>query len=78
MKKYLIALSAFTIIAIGANAQSPITPRKPRQINRIQKCTRMGKAGYRMNRHRGNFSMMKEINLTDAQKQQAKSLNRGI
>ncbi len=74
MKKYLIALSAFTIIAVGANAQSPDNSAKASPDQQNTKMHPHGQ-GYKMNSHRGNFSMMKEINLTDTQKQQAKSLN---
>ena len=75
MKKYLIALSAFTIIAVGANAQSTDNSAKASPDQQNTKMHARNGQGYGMNRHRGNFSMMKEINLTDAQKQQAKSLN---
>jgi Spy/CpxP family protein refolding chaperone len=74
MKKYLIALSAFTIIAVAANAQSTDNSTKsaPNQQNNKMHGHR---PGYGMNRHRGNFTMMRDINLTDAQKQQARALN---
>lgn len=74
MKKYLIALSAFTIIAVAANAQSTdnSTTTSPNQPG-----SRMHghHPGHSMNRHKGNLMMMRDIQLTDAQKQQAKALN---
>ena len=74
MKKYLIALSAFTIIAVTASAQSTNNSTKASpdlQNNKMHPHMQ----GYGINRHRGKFSMMRDINLTDAQKQQAKALN---
>lgn len=74
MKKYLIALSAFTLTAFAVNAQSGdnTTKTSPDQ----QKSWKMhhGKEDHEMRSHRGLF-MMKDLNLTDAQKQQAKALN---
>jgi Spy/CpxP family protein refolding chaperone len=74
MKKYLIALSAFTIMAVAASAQSTdnSTKASPDQQNNKMHPHRQE---YGMNRHRGKFSMMRDINLTDAQKQQAKALS---
>ena len=74
MKKYLIAASAFMIIAVTANAQSTDNSTKsaPNQQNSKMHGPRTGLG---MNTHRRNFMMMRDINLTDAQKQQAKSLN---
>ncbi len=66
MKKYLIALSAFTIIAVSVNAQ---TQRNTDEAT----TTHQYKKGEKKHRN-GNAVMMKELNLSDAQKQQAKTL----
>ncbi len=72
MKKYLIAFSAFTIMAMTASAQTKnsSTDNTSQQTN-----TKMHhKPGYGIHRlhHHG---MMNHLNLTDAQKQQVKDLN---
>ncbi|MEO8413929.1 MAG: hypothetical protein ABI472_09730 [Ginsengibacter sp.] len=74
MKKYLIALSVFTIMAVGANAQAKNNLMGSAPLQHSQHMHH-GKAGYGMHRHHKGVAMMKELNLTDAQKQQAKSLN---
>lgn len=69
MKKYLIAVSAFTIFAVSANAQ---TKRDNTDKTTIQHHRKMNhdKMGHRNK----NGMMMKQLNLSDTQKQQAKSL----
>ncbi|MDP4284093.1 MAG: hypothetical protein Q8891_06690 [Bacteroidota bacterium] len=76
MKKYLIALSAFTLMAVATNAQSNDNAAKtpPNQQNGWK--MHHGKHGG-MNMHKSHSMMMKDLNLTDAQKQQAKALNEG-
>lgn len=73
MKNYLIALSAFTLMATATNAQSNDNAAKtsPNQQNGWK--MHHGKHGG-MNMHKGRSMRMKDVNLTDAQKQQAKAL----
>lgn len=73
MKKYLIALSAFTVMALAANAQSGDSTK----TSATQHNWKMHQHNqeYGMNRHRGH-SMMMNLNLTDAQKQQVTALNK--
>jgi len=75
MKKYLIALSAFTIIAVAANAQSPDNSTKSSPNEQQNNKMHSHMQGHSMHRHNGKFTMMRDLNLTDAQKQQAKVLN---
>ena len=74
MKKYLIALTAFTLIAITSNAQI-----KRNATDSLGKPSAMGmhhfKRGNEMNKPHNRYMMMNQLNLTDAQKQQAKSIN---
>lgn len=74
MKKYLLALSAFTVMAFAANAQEK---NNPNQSSDKQHDVHMNRDnhgdGMSMHHHRGG--MMRHMNLTDAQKQQAKELN---
>ncbi|MEO8861075.1 MAG: hypothetical protein ABI358_06600 [Ginsengibacter sp.] len=72
MKKYLLALSAFTVMAFAANAQEKSNPNE--SSDQQQKVhMNHDKHGDRMSmHHRGG--MMHHINLTDAQNQQAKEL----
>lgn len=67
MKKYLIALSAFTIITVTVNAQ---TKRNTTDDANITHHNKMGEKNQRHDRG----MMMKELNLSNAQKQQAKSV----
>lgn len=73
MKKYLIALSAFTVITITASAQTKnnsadaTTPESHGYMHHNMR------HGYGMHHHHG--MMMKGLNFTDAQKQQVKDLN---
>ena len=64
MKKYLIALSALTIVTVSVNAQ---TKRSTDETTTAHHYKKDGK------KH-GHANGMKELNLSDAQKQQAKSL----
>lgn len=66
MKKYLLALSAFTIITVSVNAQTK------RNTTGDVNMTHHDKMGQKNHRH--NKGMMKQLNLSDAQKLQAKSL----
>jgi Spy/CpxP family protein refolding chaperone len=72
MKKYLLALSAFTVMAFAANAQEKNTSadaaNQQQQMNHDRR-------GYGMNHRHHAMGMMKDLNLTDAQKKQAKELN---
>ena len=72
MKKYLIALSAFTIMTVSLNAQ---TKRNAADNVNITDHGKMNhdKMGQKNHHHRRSM-MMKQLNLSDAQKQQAKSL----
>ncbi|MEP7251801.1 MAG: hypothetical protein ABI683_05450 [Ginsengibacter sp.] len=66
MKKYLIVLSALTIVTVSVNAQTKRSTDETTTAHHYQKD---GK------RHgHANGMMMKDLNLSDAQKQQAKSL----
>lgn len=73
MKKYVIALTVFTVIAITAAAQTKnsstdTTTQHPNmQMHH--------KDGYAMHKFHHHGMMMAQLNLTDAQKQQAKSIN---
>ena len=73
MKKYLIALSAFTVITITSSAQI-----KRNATDSLGKPSAMGmrhhQRGNEMDKPH-NRHMMNQLNLTDAQKQQAKSIN---
>jgi Spy/CpxP family protein refolding chaperone len=74
MKKYIIALSAFTLMAFAVNAQSAdSTNNSATQHNNWH--MHQHTQGYGMNRHR-EHSMMMNLNLTDAQKQQVTALNK--
>jgi periplasmic protein CpxP/Spy len=70
MKKHLMTLSAFVIMTVAANAQT----KKDSSGNTDQHSTRLHhkKSGSAMHTH---HHMMMDLNLTDAQKQQAKDLN---
>jgi Spy/CpxP family protein refolding chaperone len=73
MKKYLIALSALTVMTVAANAQEKnnSTDASGRQHDTYM---HHKKPGYGMHTHHHRNMMMK-LNLTDAQKQQVKDLN---
>jgi Spy/CpxP family protein refolding chaperone len=73
MKKYLIALSAFTLMAFAVNAQSADNAAKSPETT--QTGTMHHKPGMYMHRHHRNFSEMQKLNLSDAQKQQVKAMN---
>ena len=73
MKKYLVALTAFTIITIAATAQ---TKNSSTDNTSQQTHTQMHyKPGYAMHQFHHHGMMMNQLNLTDAQKQQTKSIN---
>ncbi len=67
MKTYLIALSAFTIITVTVNAQTKRNTTDDVSITHHNKMDQK-------NHHHDRGMMMKQLNLSDAQKQQAKSL----
>ncbi len=67
MKKYLIALSAFTIFNLSVNAQEKRTPAGDAPMAHHEKMDRK-------NGEHERGMMMKQLNLTDAQKQQAKAI----
>lgn len=67
MKKYLIAFAAFTIVTASANAQ---TKRNATDDANIVHHEKRGSKNHRSDK----TMMMKQLNLSDAQKQQAKSL----
>lgn len=73
MKKYLFALSALTIVTVAAKAQ----------ITRSKDTTGQSAKTYMHHKSKDNMHkrhsgmMMKDLNLTDAQKQHAKDLNAG-
>ena len=71
MKKYLIALSAFTIFTLSVNAQEKRTTAGDAPMAHHGKMDhkKMGHGDH----ERG--MMMKQLNLTDAQKQQAKTIH---
>jgi Spy/CpxP family protein refolding chaperone len=73
MKKYAIALTAFTIITLAANAQ---TKSSSSDATTQQPGTAMHhKQGNGMHKFHHRNMMMTQLNLTDAQKQQVKALN---
>ena len=70
MKKYLIALTAFTAITFAATAQT----KNPTDNTSQQSHSQMHHKNHGMHQfHR--HGMMGQLNLTDAQKQQAEALN---
>ena len=70
MKKYLIALTAFTAITFAATAQT----KNPTDNTSQQSHSQMHHKNHGMHQfHR--HGMMGQLNLTDAQKQQARALN---
>jgi Spy/CpxP family protein refolding chaperone len=72
MNKYLVALT-FTIITIAATAQ---TKNSSTDNTSQQTHTQMHhKPGYGMHQFHHHGMMMNQLNLTDAQKQQTKSIN---
>jgi len=71
MKKYLVALSAFTIMTVAAGAQAKTNSA---DANAQQQDMHHKRSGYGMHQHR-HHSMMMGLNLSDAQKQQVKDLN---
>ena len=73
MKKYLIALSAFTLMAVAVNAQSTDNAAKNPDIP--QTGNMHHNSGSYMHRHHHNFMAMQKLNLSDAQKQQVKDMN---
>ena len=81
MKKYLFALSAFTLVAIAANAQSTNDSTKNTTVHQHSWQSHQKMNGYAMHRfhrnmhgHGQNFMAM-HLKLTDTQKQQVKALN---
>jgi Spy/CpxP family protein refolding chaperone len=73
MKKYLIALSAFTVITITATAQ--IKRNSTDTTVQHHKMRMHYKEGNEMHKFHHRNMMMSQLNLTDDQKQQAKSIN---
>ncbi|MEO8764290.1 MAG: hypothetical protein ABI416_08385 [Ginsengibacter sp.] len=73
MKKHLMALSAFAMMAVAANAQT--TPNENGAADQ-HNATHLHhkRSGYGMHRHHGN-DMMMNLNLAAAQKEQAKALH---
>lgn len=71
MKKYLIALSAFTIFTLSVNAQQQRTTTGDAPM------AHHGKMDHKKMTHGDHERgmMMKQLNLTDAQKQQAKAIH---
>lgn len=67
MKKFLIALSAFTIVTISVNAQTKRNSTEDVNISHH------GKMGQKKHRHEKGM-MIKQLNLSTTQKQQAKTL----
>ena len=82
MKKYLFALTAFTMVAFVANAQSAGDSTKNSANHQRSWNGHQKKSGYAMGggSHRNMHgyhqnNMMMNVKLTDAQKQQVKALN---
>ena len=73
MKKYLIALSAFTLMAFAVNAQS--TNNSSDSLAAHETGKMHNKHGQYIHRHHRNFSAMQKLNLSDEQKQQVKAMN---
>ncbi len=74
MKKYLLALSAFTVMAFAANAQEKSNSNESSDKQHQVHMNR-DKHGDGMSMHHHRGGMMRHMNFTDAQKQQAKALN---
>lgn len=72
MKKYLVAFCAFTLITAAINAQT--TDNATQNTTTPKNGWHAHKPGYGKFHH-GRYAMMKDINLSDAQKQQVKALN---
>jgi len=72
MKKHLMALSAFAVMTVAANAQTTNESSGADQHHTTH--MHHTKSGYGMHRHHHSDIMMK-LNLTAAQKEQAKVLN---
>src|SRR5450432_302085 len=70
MKKYLIALSVFTVMTVAVNAQT----KNNSTDGTGQQHDMYHKKSYGMHGHHHNHMMM-NLNLSDAQKQQVKDLN---
>lgn len=73
MKKHLIALSALALFTVAANAQTKTIPGAADQQH--SSYMHHKNFGEGMHKHHGNHMMMKKLNLTEAQKQQAKEIN---
>lgn len=71
MKKYFLALSALTMITIAANAQTTRASTDTSGKSAKTYSHHKSKDGI----HKHHEGMMKDLNLTDAQKQQAKDLS---
>jgi Spy/CpxP family protein refolding chaperone len=69
MKKYLFALSAFTILTIAAGAQT-----KRNATDTTVKNMYHGRPGFAMHHHH-RHGMMTNLKLSDSQKQQVKDMN---
>src|SRR6185312_4415297 len=72
MKKYLIALTAFTLTAFAVNAQSTNNSSESSATHETAKMHH--KHGKYRHRHHRNFAI-KQLNLSDAQKQQVKAMD---
>ena len=73
MKKYLMALASLTVITIGASAQ--IKRNSTDTTTQQHKMGMHRKQEYAMHKFHHHNMMMNQLNLSDAQKQQAKSIN---
>src|SRR5664279_237577 len=73
MKKYLVALTAFTIVAVTATAQ--IRRNSTDTTSMHSKMDEHYGRGHEMHKFHQHGMMMSQLNLTDAQKQHAKSIN---
>ena len=82
MKKYLLALAAFSLVAVAANAQSVGDSTQNSTTHQHSRNGHQKKSGYSMDGgyHRNmhgyhHHNMMMDVKLTDAQNQQVKALN---
>jgi Spy/CpxP family protein refolding chaperone len=73
MKKYLVALTVFTLMAFAVNAQSTDNSAKNFPTDQTGKVH--SKHAYHMHKRHHNFEAIQQLNLSDEQKQQVKTMN---
>ena len=73
MKKYLVALTVFTLMAFAVNAQSTDNSAKNSPTDQTGKIH--SKHAYHMHKRHHNLVAIQQLNLSDEQKQQVKTMN---